>query len=316
MARPLTIPVGGTAKRVTWDGLPVHVRYLIQQRLGRSVAEAASQGSGFTPGFASRLLLAGGDRAFVKAADDATQPEFAASYREEVRKVTALPSSVPAPALRWWDDTEGWVVLCFDDVAGQPPTRPWLSGELAAVIDTITSMSSVLTPLPQGLTVPTWAAELAGLVTYWERFDALGVLARHTAEAIALAERGLAAGAGDTLVHWDLRDDNIIIGDDGRVWVCDWNWPVRGASWIDLLTVLISAHGDGHDADELLRVSPLTVGVDAERIDAVLALYAGYFLGAAVGEVPATSPWIRVHQRWYGEVSIDWLAQRRGWHLR
>jgi len=313
MARPLTVPTGATARRRTWGELPEAVRARIERRLGATVREAESQGSGFTPGFASRLLLSDGRGAFVKAADDATQPTFAASYRDEVRKVSALPSDVAVPALRWSCDVDGWVVLCFDDVRGHPPRRPWRSDELAAVLNTVTALSSALTPVPAGLTVPTWAEELAGFVTYWGRFKAAGVLARHSAEAIGLAEQGLGAGAGDTMAHCDLRDDNVVIGNDGRIWVCDWNWPVRAAPWIDLLTLLISAHGDGHDADALLRANSLASGVAAERIDAVLALLVGYFLGAAEGEAPATSPWIRIHQRWYGHVTTDWLAQRRAW---
>jgi hypothetical protein len=29
--------------------------------------------------------------------------------------------------------------------------------------------------------------------------------------------------------------------------------------------------------------------------------------------VPATSPYIRDHQRWQGEVLWRWLGERRGW---
>ena len=52
---------------------------------------------------------------------------------------------------------------------------------------------------------------------------------------------------GDTLVHSDLRDDNVILADTGEVWVCDWNWPTRGPIWVDTLTVAISMVGDGLD---------------------------------------------------------------------
>lgn len=311
MGRPLPVPTWATARRRTWGELPEAVRAQIEARLGAPVREATSQGSGFTPGFASRLVLANGTRAFVKAADDATQPDFATSYRDEIRKVSALPSSVPAPALRWSHDADGWVVLCFHDIDGHPPRRPWRADELASTLDVVTAMSQALTPAPD-LALPGWEEELASFPAYWDRATADPV-GKHTATAVELAHRGLDAGSGSTLVHCDLRDDNVIVGTDKRVWICDWNWPVRGAAWIDLLTLLISARGDGHDAEAIVRSNPLTAGVDPERIDAVLALLTGYFLGAATGEVPATSPWIRVHQQWYGEVTADWLAQRRGW---
>jgi len=312
MSHPLAVPVAATAIRRQWADLPEDVRRDIEQRLGSRVVRADSQGSGFTPCFASRLLMADGRRAFVKAADEATQPLFTASFREEVRKVTALPAGIPTPALRWSYDTDGWVVLCFDDVDGRPPERPWREEELTATLGVVTSMSGLLTPPPEDLELPSWQDEMADFTAYWDRTASTPV-GSHTTESAELAHRGLAVGAGDTLVHCDLRDDNVIIGTDGRVWICDWNWPVRGAAWIDLLTLLISARGDGYDADAVLASNPLSAGVDAERIDAVLALLLGYCLGASSEPVPASSPWLRAHQRWYAEVLIDWLTQRRGW---
>ena len=38
---------------------------------------------------------------------------------------------------------------------------------------------------------------------------------------------------GDTLTHTDIRSDNVLIDPDGRALICDWNWPVRAASWFD-----------------------------------------------------------------------------------
>jgi hypothetical protein len=53
--------------------------------------------------------------------------------------------------------------------------------------------------------------------------------------------------------------------------------------------------------------------VDRDSIDGMLALLAGYFLTQQHEPVPASSPWVRAHQRWYGEVAWHWLSTRRGW---
>jgi hypothetical protein len=45
----------------------------------------------------------------------------------------------------------------------------------------------------------------------------------------------------------------------------------------------------------------------------MLALVTGYFLASAQEPVPPTSPHLRDHQRWQGEVCWAWLAERRGW---
>ena len=64
------------------------------------VVSAASQGGGFTPGFASVLTCEDGTKHFVKAASVKAQRLFAESYREEFRKLGALPEGTPAPRLR------------------------------------------------------------------------------------------------------------------------------------------------------------------------------------------------------------------------
>ncbi len=119
--------------------------------------------------------------------------------------------------------------------------------------------------------------------------------------------------AGSTVVHTDLRDDNLLLLDDGRALVCDWNWPALGAAWVDTVTLLVGPYGDGLDVESLLAASPLTRDVPAEQIDAFLAGLAGYFLTASTQAVPTTSPHIRDAQRWQGEVCWDWLSVRRGW---
>ena len=95
--------------------------------------------------------------------------------------------------------------------------------------------------------------------------------------------------------------------------MCDWNWPVTGAAWLDTLLLLIGPRGDGLDVERVLASRPLTRDVPAEHVDIVLALVAGYFLQSAAQPVPPTSPHIRDAQRWQGDVVWDWLSERRGW---
>jgi len=309
MNRPVTIPLGATSVRPAWAALPQDVRRMIEQRCGAAVVEATSQARGFTPGFASRLLLADGERVFVKAADDETRGPFAAAYRKEASVVPALPADVPAPALRWVHDAGGWVVLCFDDVAGSHPVRPWQPVQLTAVLHTLGRVAEAMTPVPPRLVAPPFAAEFGHLAGMW---DALSDLP-HAEEAAELAALGVAVCAGDSALHTDVRDDNVIIDPAGRVWLCDWNWVCAGVTWFDTLSVLVSAYGDGLDADAELATNPLTASLADTDIDAVLALLAGYFITVSSHEVPPSSPHLRAHQRWYAEVTWQWLSRRRRW---
>ncbi|HET9759543.1 MAG TPA: hypothetical protein VFP51_07305, partial [Nocardioidaceae bacterium] len=98
-----------------------------------------------------------------------------------------------------------------------------------------------------------------------------------------------------------------------RAYLCDWNWPVTGAAWIDTVCLLLTAAGDGLDVDAVLQERALTRNVDPDDVDSLLALLCGYFLERRDEPVPHSSPYLRAHQDWCAEASWAWLARRRGW---
>jgi len=201
-------------------------------------------------------------------------------------------------------------VLGIEYVAARQPARPWREEDLAACLAMTEQMAATLTPRPEGLVVDDFATEFEGWPAFWA-----DVRREHAEEAAALAARFGEVTAGATIVHTDIRDDNLLLADDGRVLLCDWNWPVIGAAWLDTLFLLVGPRGDGLDVDAVLTGSPLTRDLDPEAIDIVLALVTGYFLRSADQPAPPTSPYIRDAQRWQGEVCWEWLCERRGWDL-
>ena len=305
-------PVGRTARRLEWAFLPPALRSEIERRCGSPVVEAQSQGSGFTPGFASVLVCDDGSRHFVKAASVKAQRMFAEAYREEARKLAVLPTGVPAPRLRWTIE-EDWVVLGIDHVASRPPHRPWHRADLDACLDSLERIADELTPAPAALDLVGFADEFAAFPAFWRHVAATRPDLPHLDEAALLATRYADVTTGDTVVHTDVRDDNALIGDDGRAWFCDWNFPVVGADWLDSLLMLIGPRGDGLDVAEVMATRRLLRDVPPESVDVVLAMVTGYFWKSADDPVPPTSPHIREHQRWQGDVCWAWLCERRGW---
>jgi hypothetical protein len=311
---PYPVPHDRTARRLEWAFLPPHLRAWIERRCGSPVVSAISQTSGFTPGFASVLVCEDGSRHFVKAASVKAQRLFADSYREEARKLAALPRSVPAPRLLWQLDDD-WVVLGIEYVAARAPHRPWQGGDLDALLDSLELVADALTPPPPGLALDTAGADFAPLLDGWAGLHRgrTDLDPAHLADAEALARRYTEVVEGDTLVHTDIRSDNVLIDPEGRAQICDWNWPVRGAAWLDSFAALIGPRGEGIDVEAVIAQRPLLRDVDPDALDINLALYVGYFLTQCELPVPPTSPHIRDHQRWQGEVCWDWLAERRGW---
>ncbi len=318
--RPYLPPRGATAQRPSWLSLPGSVRVLAERHLGQSVAEAHSQGGGFTNGFASRLRLADGSRVFVKAASSVLIPQVFASYQREVLVSGALPSTVPAPRLRWVAEQDDWLVLAFDDVAGRTPQRPWQARELGLVLDMLTPLAAALTPAPAGLPHLDTTSDIDSEFSFWRRLVAgkgsldpqlvpqmwrprVATLADFEADWAGLA-------AGETAVHFDLRDDNLLLTEDGQVQVCDWNWLSLAAPWVDLVGLLVSVHGDGLDAEALLTEHPLTRDVQVRAVDAFLVASAGYLCEAAARPPFPNSPWMRNHQAWWRDATLSWLGLR------
>ncbi len=302
------VPHGQTARRLQWPHLPPEVRGLVEGRLGSPVVQVESQGSGFTPGFASRLEGASGARLFVKAASKKAQRPFAEAYAEEARKLESLPSGLPATRLLWAHEDDGWVVLGFEDVQGHRPTRPWAGDDLRACLAALEVIAAATPPD----TLAPIHEELPSLVTGWQTVWRTSPEWPHLAEAASLAA-SLPSIPGGALVHGDARDDNFLVTADRGALLCDWNWPVLGPVWADTVSLLIAVHGDGGDAEQSLADSPLTSSADPEQLDAWIACITGLMLEARGRPVPPTSPFLRVHQNWYAEAGWSWLTQRRGW---
>lgn len=307
-----------TKSRIGWHDLPPHIRAAVEEILGDRVVEAVCQSGGYSPGTADRVRTAAGRRAFVKAVSPAQNDRSPDMHRAEARISAALPPYAPAPRLLGSHDDGDWVALVFTDVEGRHPATPWVAGELDAVLAALATMATALTPAPV-TTVPTAAEQLAYDFAGWRRIaedppaDLDPWAGAHLAELVAAAERGVAALAGDTLCHVDVRADNLLVGPDGAVTVVDWPWACRGPAWLDtvLLLVNVRLHG-GHDTEALLRRLPVTADVDPAAVTGVLAGLAGFFLDGARQPPPVGIPTVRAFQRAQGDAVLPWVARRLG----
>jgi hypothetical protein len=306
------VPHGRTALRLEWKFLPPDVRALIEARLGSPVTSAASQTAGFTPGFASVITGEDGSRLFVKAASRAAQTEIASSYAEEARKRQLLGDDVPAPRLEWISDDQTWVVLGFEAVESRQPRRPWRPAELDRALDLAEEIAASTASPPAELALQPLYVDLPPLLTGWTGVPDTWPHHDEVAD-LALGLRDLPDA--QHFVHADLRDDNILLTPDGHALACDWNWPALGPRWQDTVDLLLTAHGDGLDADSYLAERALTQDVTPDHIDAWLAAICGFMLFARNRPAPTSSPHLRTHTDWYAEAAWSWLAQRRGWQV-
>lgn len=320
----MTTPPPATGARREWHDLPPRIRAAVETHLDAPVVVATTQPGGFSPGVAARLLTAEGRRAFLKAVSSDPNPLSPRMHRREIAIAAALPHSAPVPRLLWSHDEgeeeEGWVALLFEDIAGHQPAQPWRADELDRVCAALIALSDALTPspLPAGLARRTdeGAFFRAG---WWSRLrqrphpDLDPWSTRHLDALIALEAAGTAAAHGETLLHHDLRADNLLLTPD-RVVVVDWPHAEIGAAWVDLAFFAPSvAMQGGPDPESLLARHPAARAADPAAIDAVIATLAGYFTGQALQPPPPGLPTLRPFQAAQGAVARRWLAARTGW---
>ncbi|MDQ1642720.1 MAG: hypothetical protein QOJ90_2071 [Actinomycetota bacterium] len=310
----MTVPVAA-GQRASWAELPAAVHVAVAEVLGGQVVEARSQPGGFSPGSADRVVTAGGRRAFVKAVGLELNPDSPGIHRREIAVTAALPREAPAPRLLGSYDDGDWVALVLEDVDGRHPEMPWRRDELHRIVRALADMSRALSPAPP-IDVPLLEEDLATEFTAWDRIaadppaDLDPWAAQHLDRLAELGRASLPAVRGDTLLHVDLRADNLLIAAD-RVVVVDWPWACRGAPWVDLVLFAINPtlYG-GHDPDALLERSGILEGVSREAVTSVVAGAAGYFAEACRRPSVARMPTVRAFQRAQGEVCLDWLRRR------
>jgi aminoglycoside phosphotransferase (APT) family kinase protein len=292
------------------------VKRAVEDTLGASVVRAETQPGGFSPGVASRLTTVDGRRAFVKAISSDPNPDSPAFHRREARIAAQLPASAPVPRLLWSYDDGEWVVLLFEDIAGSHPTVPWRDDELTRVLAALHDLGLVLTPSP--IDAPSIDAALKPLLVGWRSFASAGAVpdgwaGRHLDDLAALEATWADGASGTTLLHTDLRADNMLLTDE-RVVFIDWPWAAVGAAWIDLANMLPSvAMQGGPEPWTVFDAHPVSRGADPDAVTAYVAGLAGFFVWGGSQPPPPGLPTLREFQRAQGEPTLRWLRQRTGW---
>ena len=307
--------------RIAWEDLPRRIRVAVEAWLGAAVVDVESQPSGFSPGLAARVRAADGRRVFVKAVGPEPNPDSPGYHRREARIVAMLPAEAPVPRLLWsLDEGEGgWVVLAFQDLEGRSPATPWRGDELSRVLDALVTLSDALTPSPIPSSVVGQAADngvIAG--RWWRRLrDELPPhldewSARHLDLLAELESAAPRAVEGTTLLHFDLRADNLLLAAD-RVFVVDWPHARVGAAWLDAAGFAPSiAMQGGPSPSEVLSRFPSAQAARADDVTAAVAAIAGYFTYGALQPPPPGLPTLRAFQAAQGVHARAWLADRAG----
>lgn len=316
MSTPPTGPAAGV--HLPWAEVPDAVRSWAADLGGGPPQAVRDLSGGFSPG-ATSVLRWRARSLFVKAVGLELNPESPSIHRREVVISAALPATGPFPRLVEAYDDGDWVALAFDAVDGRPPRHPWDADELDMVAGALASMHAALTPTPDPAVEPL-AAYARRLFGGWGTLVALGAppgldpwASRHL-HALAELEAGWPdACAGSTLVHGDVRADNVLVTPDGVVFV-DWPHAAVGNPAFDVVGWAPSVELEGGpEPEELLARYEQERVLDADTVTVLLAAIAGFFVSRSFEPPPPGLPTLRPFQAAQGAVALAWLRRRTGW---
>jgi len=313
-------PAGPAAGvHLSWAQAPASVQAWAARVGGGPPALVRDQRGGFSPGAVAVLECPRGS-IFVKAVGAGLNPDSPDMHRREAAISIALPRAPLFPLLLDTYDDGDWVALAFEGVDGRPPTHPWDPAELEAATDALSQLHHLLTPSPVRAAVPA-TERLAGLFGGWGAMassgavpDTLDPWARGHLDALAaLEERWPEALAGGTLLHSDVRSDNLLVTPDGVVFV-DWPHACIGAPVFDVVAWAPSVVLEGGPEPEaLLARHALSRDADLDAVAALVAAFSGFLVLSSLRLAPPGLPTLRAFQAAQGKVALRWLERLTGW---
>jgi hypothetical protein len=232
-----------------------NLQHRVGALMGKSPVDWRRAHGGYTPAQRWIVTFSDGATAFVKSATGSPASPIDEWLRREHDVYSRLGASFLPRFLGWHDDGVQPILVLEDLSAGFWPP-PWTQERVGAVLQTLAEVRA--TPL-DGL--PATPELDPDLTSHWRDVEAgpapflsLGLCSAGWLDGalpVLIAAALQAERAGNDLVHFDVRSDNLCFI-EGRVLLVDWNFASRGNGEIDVAFLLPSLHSEGGPAPESL----------------------------------------------------------------
>ncbi|QCW50597.1 hypothetical protein FE634_09550 [Nocardioides dongxiaopingii] len=316
-------------RRATYAEMPAAVRAWVEDTLGSPVVETREQVGGFSPGCATRLRCADGSRAFVKAVGADLNPDSPTLFRREVLALTLLGSHPLWADLLASHDEDGWVALLLEDVDGRHPDLDD-DAEMGRLVDDTDRLVEVMAQrVPDPPRPPPASGNAlyrAGLTDLRATFVGWRAGLEHVAEVppdlvpawvverreeLLPGVRALAEQPSDHLVHYDIRNDNLLVRPTGELVFLDWGACGIGPDWLDPLLARLE-RVDTPWFDASLATSPALARVGDEVVTSWLVAMGTYLAHRAHTAVDVNLPTLQDFRRRESARMLGAAARRLG----
>jgi Ser/Thr protein kinase RdoA (MazF antagonist) len=213
------------------------------------------------------------------------------------------------------------VALAFTAVDGRLPHHPWRQDELTTALDSLNRMHELLTPTPM-TALASAGTRLAGVLGGWvilasmtEPPPALDDWSRRHLDRLAELESGWPrASEGTTLLHGDIRSDNMLLVEGGGARFVDWPHAMVGSAVLDVVLWAPSVVLEGGPAPEDLMARHGPSGrADTDVVAPLVAAFAGFLTEHSFLPAPPGLPTLRAFQAAQGKAAREWVQRLTGW---
>lgn len=273
----------------------------IARLMGARPVEWTRRPRGYTPAGRWVMRFDTGRSAFVKVG---TTPDTSAWLRAEYDIYSRIAADF-LPALLGWEDGDA-PVLVLEDLSHAAWPPPWSRGRVEQVLTALAAVAAMPPPpdLPALAVSRDRLASWAQVAEDPAPFLSLGLCSRawlDMALPVLLVAESEAMLEGDSLVHLDVRSDNLcFVG--SRVVLVDWNLACRGNGRVDVASWLPSLAAEGGP-------DPLKIMPDEP---ALAALMCGFFAARAGLTPPVGAPLVRGVQLVQLKEALPWAVASLG----
>ncbi|HJW42179.1 MAG TPA: aminoglycoside phosphotransferase family protein [Rhizomicrobium sp.] len=312
-----------------WDEVPAALRAQIAEIVGEPIAGGGIAWGGYGPTASFVLTTASGAKHFCKGTHPGNTPEGHKAVLRERANLQRFPELQRfGAAFRGLVEGEGWHLMLLEAVARAQAVPPWTPQTVARTIALITEFHAA-TPLhAQDALKDIVIANLLGRHNWHslaesaarDRFVALfedqgaaqAWLDAHLETLIASTARVAACGGPRGWIHGDIRSDNLIFAEGGRLVLVDWPLLSYGPQLLNIAFFLPSLEGEGGPrcADALkLYEEAASIHFSNDDIALTVAAVAGFFAARAGEPEMAALPRLRWIQKLQLFPALRWLAQ-------
>jgi hypothetical protein len=313
-----------------WREVPLALREKLATLVGDTIASADIVWGGYGPSATFALTTAAGKRFFCKGTHPGQTELGHQALLGERRNYERLPQIAQfGPAYLGGADHDDWHMAVLEHVPRAGTVPPWTDAAARQALALIArfhaaapaQVARTLAPFVQSAMMQHeqgWnsllndAAARARFLALFEDAGAAGRwFARHGERFAELESQAASLGGPASWLHLDIRSDNLVFAENGRLVLVDWPMLAYGPVLFDVAAFLPSLEGEGGPCcAEGLRLYEQLSGIAFEPFDVATAVadVAGYF-AARAGELGiAALPRLRGIQKLQLFPALRWLS--------